>query len=107
MWWLWFEPRFIWIEPMTNPVPDTEVVKLPHRVGAPPIRHVLDQEVRIPAHLSASGCEQIERTCKTCGAVKITIIDKADNHRRAWRKGDVQVETYVTPLCEADVGMVG
>ena len=61
----------------------------------------------IPPSLSASGYEQHERTCRHCGAVKITILDRgADAYRRAWRKAEdaEQVETFVALVCGARVG---
>jgi hypothetical protein len=82
-------------------VPDGYVVHLPPPLKAPRVPHVLGPPVTIMPELSISGHEQIERTCKNCGAVKITIIGEGDNHRRAWRKSAtaVQIETDVEPPC--------
>lgn len=83
---------------MTQTLPDGYVVHLP-----PPKRipHALGPEVRIAPKDSISGHEQIERTCKACGAVKITIIDCGGDHRRAWRRSAdaAQVETDVAIVC--------
>ena len=85
---------------MTDTDTDTAIAHLPR----PPLRHVFGAEMRLAPEVSPSGCEQVERTCANCGVVKITIIDAADNHRRAWRRGGEQVETYVAPMCEGTLG---
>jgi hypothetical protein len=83
-------------------LPPGYVVHLPPPANAPRVPHVLGPAVTIMPELSISGHEQVERTCTTCGAVKITIIGEGDNHRRAWRKSAdaEQLETYVEPPCE-------
>ena len=89
---------------MSDALPDSEVLSLPPPKRPPaPVRHQLGGPVYVAPDQSESGLEQHERTCSVCGAIKITILDRAaDIYRRAWRaSADVaQVETFVAPACE-------
>lgn len=68
-----------------------------------PPRHVFDTHVYVPAAKSISGRPQTERTCKLCGAVKVTL--HGDDHGRAWRASSdaPQIETFDAPLCVPQV----
>ena len=89
---------------MSEVIIDSEVVALPRPTRpAPIIPHRLGSPRYVAPDQSESGLEQHERTCSVCGAIKITILDRAaDIYRRAWRaSADVaQVETFVAPACE-------
>jgi hypothetical protein len=90
-----------------NALPDGDVAQLPARKGNPPVRHLLGDPIMIPPHLSPSGFEQKEKTCKNCGAVRILILDpKQASFRRAWRRtaGGPQIETDNPPPCDKDAG---
>lgn len=78
---------------MSETLPDGDVAHLP------PARHIFDDPVWVPASKSVSGRPQTERTCKVCGAVKVTL--HGDDHGRAWRKSAdaEQVETFDAPAC--------
>ena len=84
-----------------EPLPEGYVAHLPPPKARP---HAFGAPRYVPPSLSASGYEQHERTCRHCGAVKITILDRgADAYRRAWRKAEdaEQVETFVALACGA------
>lgn len=68
-------------------------------LSLPPLKHRFDTHVWIQADKSISGRPQTERTCTTCGAVKVTLHG-ADTGR-AWRanEGAPQVETFDAPVC--------
>lgn len=89
------------VPPEANPLPDGYVVHLPPIVQ-PRIPHAFGDPITIAAEISCSGHEQHERTCKACGAVKVTVIGEGDNHHRAWRKSACadQIDTYVALPCE-------
>jgi hypothetical protein len=78
---------------MTDTLPDGYVVHLPA------LKHHFEDPVWVPAAKSASGRPQTERTCKVCGAVKVTL--HGDDHGRAWRvSADAeQIETFTAPVC--------
>lgn len=65
----------------------------------PQLKHNFEDSVWVPASKSKSGRPQTERTCKLCGAVKVTL--HGDNHGRAWRVSNdaPQVETFTAPVC--------
>lgn len=79
---------------------DDNVAHLPAR-AMPRQPHVFGDFKRVYADASPSGYEQTERTCKNCGAVRITILTKDGAPLRAWRGPDdaKQVITEVAPLC--------
>jgi hypothetical protein len=83
---------------MTAALPDGYVVHLPPPAHRP---HQCGPSTVIPAAISVSGCEQHERTCQACGAVKVTIIRANGHHCRAWRKDATarQIETTIEPPC--------
>jgi len=87
---------------MTDAMPDGYVYHLPPPIVQPRIPHVFGDPITISPELSLSGREQIERTCKACGAVKVTVIGEGDNHHRAWRKSATgeQIDTYLALPCE-------
>jgi hypothetical protein len=65
----------------------------------PVSRHVFNDPVSVPAHKTASGRPQTERTCKLCPVVKVTL--RGGDHGRAWRTSAdaAQVETFDAPPC--------
>lgn len=71
-------------------------------LAAPP-QHVFDEPKRISPVESGSGFEQIEKTCKTCGAVRITII--GGPYPRSWRLKDESVQRPFEPFCKV-IGVV-
>lgn len=78
---------------MTATLPEGYVVHLPA------LKHGFADPVWVPAAKSRSHRPQTERTCKVCGAVKVTL--HGDDHGRAWRVSDEapQVETFTAPPC--------
>lgn len=48
-----------------------------------PLKHTFELPKWIPADQSRSGRPQTERTCKVCGAVRVTL--HGDDVGRAWR----------------------
>lgn len=81
---------------MNTTIPEGYVLHMP------PLKHNFYGvvPVSVPAHASKSGHPQTERTCKTCGAVKVTL-HIGDDGGRAWRASadGAQVETFVAPSC--------
>ncbi len=67
---------------LLNP-PADYVAYIPAR-KAKPQPHVLSGAIRIPPELSPSGFEQVEKTCKNCGAVRVTVLAPGAEHRQ-WR----------------------
>jgi len=69
----------------------------------PALKHTFDSHVYVPAKISVSGRDQTERTCKVCGAVKVTLHGTGETAgiARAWRaNADAeQVETFAAPVC--------
>ena len=65
----------------------------------PALKHRFDAHVWIPSGQSRSGYPQTERTCTTCGAVKVTI--HGAHIGRAWRASEdaEQIETFEAPVC--------
>jgi hypothetical protein len=62
----------------------------------------LGAEVMISCDISPSGFEQKEKTCKNCGAVRVTMLGAADP--RAWRRtaDGPQITTDLAPPCNSD-----
>jgi cytochrome c5 len=77
-----------------NTIPEGYVLHMPA------LKHTFESPVWVPAARSASGYPQTERTCKVCGAVKVTLHPKGGGGR-AWRRSAdaVQVETFDAPAC--------
>jgi hypothetical protein len=69
----------------------------------PPARHILDDAKRIAADVSPSGFEQVEKTCRNCGATRITMI-KPEWPYRAWRRtpDGPQIQTDIAPPCNPE-----
>lgn len=94
MFWPW---DFDWTAAMmTEPLPDGYVVHLPppkaHRQP-----HIFGDAVTIPPETSDTGFEQKEKSCRNCGAVRVTILGEAAS--RAWRAG------AGAPLIEIDTAL--
>jgi len=83
---------------MTEPLPEGHVLHLPS------LKHSFADPLWVPACKSVSGRPQTERTCKTCGAVKVTL--HGDDHGRAWRASAdaAQIETFDMPACIPNLG---
>lgn len=66
--------------------------------------HILGAEVMIAVEISPSGFEQKEKTCKNCGAVRVTMIGSV--YPRAWRRTSEgpQITTTIEPPCNKDAG---
>ena len=90
-----------------NALSDRDVVQLPVSKAHPPVNHPLGPAVTVPPEISISGFEQREKTCKNCGAVRVTILDFArGNFWRAWRRttDGPQITTDIPPPCNKDAG---
>jgi len=70
-------------QPMSATLPDGYVVHLPQK-EAP--RHLFGEEKLVPPDKSVTGLEQHEKTCLTCGAVRITVIRKVGTPWQEWRE---------------------
>lgn len=97
---------FDWTFAMTDTTPATEMTQPPSPDAAiiQP-RHVFPSDGNfVPADQSPSGRPQTDRTCKICGAVKVTL--HGSDLGRAWRVSAdaVQVETFDAPACRAMTG---
>lgn len=55
-----------------------------HSPQAKPQPHLFGDTIIVPEDLSVSGYEQAERTCRNCGAVKVTVLGPGLSWR-AWR----------------------
>lgn len=104
-WWCWWWPAMMYLDGS----PHAELAHLPPpqpRTAPAHRRHVLDPERHRPPR-SPCDLEQIERTCRACYAVKVTIIGKDNNHRRAWRRCEeaAQMETFAGLACEPVFGV--
>lgn len=75
---------------------------MPRSCSKPP-EHVFDEPRRIPPEETLSGFEQIEKTCKTCGAVRITVI--GGPYPQSWRLRDESVQRPFEPFCKV-IGVV-
>jgi len=64
--------------------------------------HVFGAEVLIAACVSPSGFEQKEKTCRNCGAVRVTVLGAPDP--RAWRRtaDGPQITTDLAPPCNSE-----
>ncbi len=94
MWWC-----FLWWPIMTA---ECEVKALPPPKIIPPAKHPLGPQMFVAACVSPSGFEQIEKACKNCGAVRITVF--APVVYRAWRRTSEgpQIATTIEPPCGSD-----
>lgn len=88
---------------MTDPIP-VIAIHMPPQQGLPPARHIFGDAVVIAAEISISGHEQKEKTCRNCGAVRVTMI--GGPAARAWRRTaeGPQIETEIAPPCDHDAG---
>lgn len=79
-------------------------VHLTPQQGLPPPRHLFGDAVVIAREISISGYEQKEKTCRNCGAVRVTMIGVPA--ARAWRRSadGPQIETGLAPPCDHDAG---
>lgn len=105
MWCFWFEPRWFWWPIMMGEtMPEREVVQLPPPKNLAPVNHPLGEAVTVKAEVSISGFEQREKTCRNCGAVRVTVLGVPVEQMRAWRRGaqGPQFATSVEPPCDKD-----
>lgn len=74
-----------------------EFLTMPQRLPPPP--HVFGDARAMPA--TAMRHAQTERTCATCGAVKVTVHGVNGQHWREWRRSadGVQEVLGVGPRC--------
>jgi hypothetical protein len=81
---------------------NVETLPIATRPHYPP--HVFGAELKVPADVSPSGFEQKEKTCKNCGAVRVTVLGSASP--RAWRRTSEgpQITTTIEPPCNAEAG---
>jgi hypothetical protein len=78
---------------VTDALPEGYVVHLPSARRV----HEFGDAITILPELSVSGHEQHERTCKVCGAVKVTIIGHP--WPRAWRLAGGTEQVVSEPVC--------
>lgn len=81
---------------------------MPDVLHLPALKHQFEDPVWIPAATSVSGRAQTERSCKVCGAVKVTLHGTGETAgiSRAWRSSAdaAQVETFEAPVCVPKAG---
>jgi hypothetical protein len=82
---------------MTSPLPSGYIAHLP------PPKHVLGEEKRIPSTESLSGREEIHKTCRNCGSIRITVIGQGDYSgiARRWMLKDDLRRFSGEPVCQA------
>lgn len=85
-------------------LPPGYVAHLPPPQGLPPRAHLFDAAIDIAADKSASGYAQKEKTCRNCGAVRVTVFSPDVYEMRAWRRsGDgPQITTDIAPPCNSE-----
>jgi hypothetical protein len=69
----------------------------------PPQRHVFDLPVSIAANPLLGRHAQTERTCKICGAVKVTVHPPEGGGYRMWRRSELAGQVEDEPLCEMQI----
>ena len=79
------------------------VASLPVKPCAPqpPPQHQFGEAVSVPKNRSLDRHPQTERTCKVCGAVKVTVHAPGGRAWREWRTSasSAQIETDFAPPC--------
>jgi hypothetical protein len=81
-----------------EPLPDGYVVHLP-QLRPPP--HQFGACVSVDANPALDRQQQTERTCKVCGAVKVTV-HAGNKHWREWRLSDSGAQREMAdPVCGA------
>lgn len=68
--------------------------------ATPAPRHVFDDPVSAPADRILERHPQTERTCKLCGAVKITAHPPDGGGFRLWRRANGWLQTGEDPGCK-------
>lgn len=68
---------------MSAPLPEGYVVHLPQPRAA---EHLFGEPVTVSPDRSVTGHPQKEKTCLTCGAVRITVIPAKGDAWREWRE---------------------
>jgi hypothetical protein len=66
----------------------------------PPTRHICGDPVSVPANPMLDRYPQTERTCKNCGAVKITVHPPEGGGYRLWRRDGSWLQVTEEPACE-------
>lgn len=70
----------------------------------PKQQHVFGGEfTRVPANPSLHRHAQTERTCKICGAVKITVHPPEGGGYRLWRRSALSGQVETEPSCELQI----
>lgn len=88
-----------------HPMPDDDenVARLPVQpvpMKRPGILHVFQGDVSVPAGETSTCLPQTERTCKTCGVVKVTVHEVGGGARREWRKSVTSEQVAREIFCE-------
>jgi hypothetical protein len=86
---------------MPTALPEGYVFHLPHGKPSP---HVYGDATTIPPSQSISTFEQREWTCKTCGVVRITVIQPDGRAYRKWRLPENDVQMAWMPACGQKIG---
>jgi hypothetical protein len=83
---------------MNEPLPDGYVVHMPQAKPAP---HPFGDPVSVPANPALGRHQQTERTCKVCGAVKVTV-HAGKKGWREWRLSESGAQMEMAdPVCRA------
>jgi uncharacterized NAD(P)/FAD-binding protein YdhS len=69
----------------------------------PAQRHVFGEFVRVPANPLLGRHPQTERTCKICGAVKVTVHPPDGGGYRMWRRSEQAGQVDDEPACEMQI----
>jgi hypothetical protein len=81
-----------------------ETVEMKFGSALPAQRHVFGEFVRIPADPLLGRHPQTERTCKICGAIKVTVHPPDGGGERQWRRSALAGQIDDEPSCEVPVG---
>lgn len=69
----------------------------------PARRHVFDDPVSVAADAVLERHPQTERTCKLCGAVKVTVQPPEGGGFRLWRRPKGWLQEPDEPPCEMQI----
>lgn len=85
---------------------DNNLFRLVTKVKPPAEPHKFGSQKRIAADKTLSGSEQIERTCASCGLVKITIMQGGGRRFYRWGDARCQFEEPVEPECAPTIEII-
>lgn len=101
MWWwdIWFNLFDGVSLMMTEPIIDSEVVRLPVKRRVSP--HKFGAPINFAGRPEIGLLEQTERLCSACGVVKVTVHGAGGNSWREWRRihGGSQFKLKCEPEC--------